>query len=98
MQSAIEILNKHLENAPGAPVFGGKTYWTIIEAMHEFQKQSDWTNEDVDAAYLMGALNTAENPLEDIQSEIKRLKALGVERPHEALKRIRKIKEIKQHG
>lgn len=45
-----------------------------------------WTNNDVDAAYLIGCMNAG--GLDSIPKEIERLKQLGL-KPHEAVKKIR---------
>jgi len=91
MLEAAKILDKYLEGTPGSPVPGGKTYFAIVDAMLEFQKEAGWTNEDIDAAYLMGVMNTTENPLDDVVEEIKRLERLGMDRPHIAVKHVRNL-------
>ena len=57
-----------------------------------------WTDADIDAAYIMGAINAdavkADEgdvfpSLSKVKKELERLKELGFDRPHKALKAIR---------
>ena len=57
-----------------------------------------WTDADIDAAYIMGAINadavTADEgdvfpSLSKVKKELERLKELGFDRPHKALRVIR---------
>lgn len=45
-----------------------------------------WTNNDVDAAYLMGCINVG--GMDALQEELNRLKKLGL-KPHQAVGKIR---------
>lgn len=58
----------------------------IGEADNELNNLFKWTNDDVDAAYLMGCINVGN--LDDMSKELDRLQELGM-RPHEAVSKIR---------
>ena len=45
-----------------------------------------WTNNDVDAAYLMGCINVG--GMDALQEELNRLKKLGL-KPHQAVAKVR---------
>jgi hypothetical protein len=45
-----------------------------------------WTNNDVDAAYLMGCINVG--GMDALQDELNRLKELGL-KPHQAVGKVR---------
>lgn len=61
--------------------------------------KTKWTDQDIDAAYLMGMINaelheiSEDNPLPSLakmKMEIDRLKDMGYKYPHEAVRNLRK--------
>lgn len=51
-----------------------------------------WTDGDIDAAYVLGLINSGPESIEKIQAESIRLKELGFNNPHEAVREIRYVK------
>jgi hypothetical protein len=69
----------------------------VLDAMEEYADEKlrlyhvsstlpQWTDNDVDAAYLIGCMNAG--GLDSIPKEVERLKELGL-KPNEAVKKIR---------
>lgn len=50
----------------------------------------NWTNNDIDAAYLMGCINTGD--IDSVIKELERFKKLGIN-PYEAVSKIRRKSE-----